>query len=344
MNALEYNIIDNICPDTNHSTHITELFKKNDHITVATPFIMPKFESFFEEITSNETIKNLHLITTLDNDIFALKRKMEGLYSLINTRAIKNNEIICKISISKGLHGKVYIFKKNNQISSAIISSANLTRNGLEKNYEWGVEIFSEEKISSTESNLLGIIKIEELHYKEISAILNKTKEVIDKFNLKEHGDVGFLNEIFDTYAPTTKEKNLDGGKLTPDNSKRYSTSGKEVSYCIIRKGMFVYDIYEQNADDALVKILKACQEIRPDLYFLCEKDKRNKGTKRIFISNNKNGLYNGSKNEQIKPLSDGYFLATCTDNRRKRKITEMVIDIMGLQKDIDINFYFPNS
>jgi len=107
-------------------------------LKIISPFVS---EYFFQKIKSEFSLSNIELITRFSLPDFANGvSKLEALKLLID-----NNAIIFGI---KDLHSKVYIFDDNR----AIISSANLTRNGLNNNFECGILLNSRKEIE----NLLG--------------------------------------------------------------------------------------------------------------------------------------------------------------------------------------------
>ncbi|MES1181370.1 MAG: restriction endonuclease PLD domain-containing protein, partial [Flavobacterium sp.] len=135
---------------------------------IASPFLMTDFSSFLKDINPIQ-LNSLVLITTLTPKSVDQIKKINSLISLIEFPSIKDKTIDCKVCLNNKLHGKVYIFKKNGDYLSAIISSANFTDSGLSFNHEWGVEIFEKETIISLEESILGSIEhynvpFEEMH------------------------------------------------------------------------------------------------------------------------------------------------------------------------------------
>lgn len=81
-----------------------------------------------------------------------------------------------EILIDNSLHGKIYIFKKNNQFKNAIITSANFTTNGLKLNNEWGISFDQSEKIEEITQDLISNIILEPI----TETILKKLKIKLD--------------------------------------------------------------------------------------------------------------------------------------------------------------------
>ena len=125
--------------DNSKSTHLSEvkrLFSGCSEILIASPFItMEAVEQLNNCIP--EVLGSLTLVTTMkakDDDQLRKIPVLLKLYSLLSKRV--SNLLV---RVDDKLHGKVYIGRDNNQFKGAIISSANLTGNGLIYNHEWGV-------------------------------------------------------------------------------------------------------------------------------------------------------------------------------------------------------------
>ena len=76
--------------------------------------------------------------------------------------------MIFDLSINNRLHGKVYIFKKENQLIASVITSANFTNNGLHRNHEWGIEIDDIKEMLQLEKSILGSIEYSSISLQEI--------------------------------------------------------------------------------------------------------------------------------------------------------------------------------
>lgn len=131
--------------------------KNADELVIASPFCFSDFSGFAAEISKGRSINRITLITTLKNEeahakvssLLSFRDEMEGV------------GIEWRVLIDKSLHGKVYIFKENAHPISAIITSANLTNNGMRSNHEWGYLINNKEEITSLEIQMLSDAKYE---------------------------------------------------------------------------------------------------------------------------------------------------------------------------------------
>ena len=135
----------------NHAKRILGLCKDADELVIASPFCFPNFDAFVSDITKDGSIHKITFITTMKKE--EAVEKIEALLSF--RKAMGEHGIDWKIRIDNTLHGKVYIFKKNNAPFAAIITSANLTQHGLELNNEWGCLIEDAKAIEGVEKQLL---------------------------------------------------------------------------------------------------------------------------------------------------------------------------------------------
>lgn len=152
----------------NHFLSILSQSKIADELMIASPFCFPDFSFFAYEIFKAGSIKKLTFITTLKQE--EVYRKVASLISLI--KEMNRVGIEVRMFIDNSLHGKVYIFKKVGTPISAVITSANLTKNGMTTNHEWGYQIDDYETIIFLEKQLLSEVKSE--LQTEALEILNK--------------------------------------------------------------------------------------------------------------------------------------------------------------------------
>lgn len=140
-----------------HGELIQNLLVDGFHdLVFVSPFLTENFDALFKGADFS-SIKSITLVTTLkknDQDQITKPKSLKSFYQLIKAKSPKAK---VKIHIDNSLHGKIYIFKKNNA-QKAIVTSANLTHNGLYHNHEWGVLIEDEKAISQLESEVLECI------------------------------------------------------------------------------------------------------------------------------------------------------------------------------------------
>ena len=178
-----YHIIDNT--QGNHRKEIKHLFSCCSRILIASPFISDEAIGSLKDC-GPEKFEQVVLITTLkakDGDQFKKVPVLLKLYSML-----QQSSSSCKLSIhvDDRLHGKVYIGQSGDRFVGAIISSANFTGNGIERNHEWGVSIDDE-------------LLVENVY----NQVLNDTVRTVDK------GDLEKMKSWFDNHSvkPSLKTK-----------------------------------------------------------------------------------------------------------------------------------------
>lgn len=187
---MTFELIDNLSASNNHSVRIKKLFENSHSVIIASPFLMQGVSGFFEDIDFSE-LKEIQIITTLKPNSFDQIKKIDTLISLIEFPSISNKKIRCQISINNKLHGKVYIFKRNGEYISAIISSANFTDSGLSWNHEWGVEIFDHNEIEKLEKSILSNIDILNITRANVYEMREVITDFITSQPKSEANDIG---------------------------------------------------------------------------------------------------------------------------------------------------------
>lgn len=204
---MSYKIINNFSTTNNHSTRLKELFDNSDSIILVSPFLMTDFADFLGEI-SMSTIKKIHLITALKPKSFDQIKKVSSLISLIEFQNIKDGRVQCQISLNNKLHGKIYIFKKDGDHLSAIVSSANFTDSGLSRNHEWGIEISDKKEIDELEKSIFSSIEFENLSFDDIYSMQDSANEFLAKQPKTEEREID-LN-LTDLLSSTNWTNELD--------------------------------------------------------------------------------------------------------------------------------------
>lgn len=167
------NIIGN--KSSSHAQIIKGLAFRSDELILVSPFCYSDFSDFFQEIV-HEKIKSITLITTIKNDGVAFKAN--ALSSFIDVMNIR--KIAWKIQIDNRLHGKLYFFKNNNEFTHVIITSANLTENGMIRNHEWGYIVDDINDITALYNEVMSGIEIQSLSEDKV----RKLMIAVDEFHL----------------------------------------------------------------------------------------------------------------------------------------------------------------
>ena len=144
-----YHIIDKT--RNKHRKEIKHLFSRCSKILIASPFISDEGIEFLKGCGS-EKFEQVVLITTMRAKDGDQIKKVPVLYSFL-----QHGSSSCKLSvhIDDRLHGKVYIGQRGERFVGAIISSANFTGNGIERNHEWGVYIDDQDKVRNVYNQIL---------------------------------------------------------------------------------------------------------------------------------------------------------------------------------------------
>lgn len=196
-----YHIIDNT--RNNHRKEIKHLFSRCSRILIASPFISDEAIDYLKEC-GLEKFEQVVLITTLkakNGDQFKKVPVLLKLYSML-----QQGSSSCKLSIhvDDRLHGKVYIGQRGDRFVGAIISSANFTGNGIERNHEWGVYIDDQEEVRNVYNQVLeGVVRIVD------KGDLEKMKEWFNehaiKLSPKTNTDLNVLDLVSPQPMPSKK-------------------------------------------------------------------------------------------------------------------------------------------
>lgn len=143
-------ILSNIS-NTNHNSVFFSLCENADEIVMASPFCYPNFVEFANSIKAAGTVGKIVFITTAKND--EIVGKIDSLLSF--RKEMERIGVEWELRVDDGLHGKIYIFKNGGQPFAGIITSANLTHRGMEKNHEWGVQIDDVQLLTDLETQII---------------------------------------------------------------------------------------------------------------------------------------------------------------------------------------------
>ena len=130
---MDYRIIENT--NGKHLQEIKDILKVCDEAVVVSPFITEEAIKALEE--SMGGVKSMTVVTTMKQQDYDQLNKipvLQKLFSIANT-----NLVDLFVKVDNKLHGKVYAGKKDGVYTKAILTSANLTCNGMENHHEWGV-------------------------------------------------------------------------------------------------------------------------------------------------------------------------------------------------------------
>ncbi|GGF88905.1 phospholipase D family protein [Paenibacillus aceti] len=185
-------ILNNI--DSRHFDELKQLVDGTDELHIVSPFLMESFDVFFDEIIASSDVKRVVLVTTLkDNDPDLLK-KADSLHSFLLNCV--THSIAFRVHVDNKLHGKIYIARKNGIPLRGIITSANFTDSGLNKNHEWGVLIEDQESLKKVIADIFNVSS-HALTHEELKGIIEKidnyTENVAAQQKTKIDLEVGHL-------------------------------------------------------------------------------------------------------------------------------------------------------
>lgn len=134
-----------------HSVVFETLCHNADEIVMISPFCYSDFSGFAKMLESYDGIQKVMFVTTLKPD--EVNGKIDSLLSFRDE--MNRIKVQWELHIDNHLHGKIYIFKKDRHPFAGIITSANLTHNGMVSNHEWGCLIDDEQQLAAIEKQVL---------------------------------------------------------------------------------------------------------------------------------------------------------------------------------------------
>lgn len=268
-----------------HKHLLRRILDNSDELLCASPFISSDIEYFFDSLSVSK-IKKLTLLTILKPNDPDQILKVKILPEI--SKYCKFNDIDFELYINNRLHGKVYLFKKNNKITDGIITSANFTENGMEKNLEWGIHLDIKDNLKlynlisdvflSNQNQKITNNQLEKLvsQYKIISKGVSSTNQIhktikLDLLSLLddapeipivENTAKFWLKPIGETYNPVTEDWYFGYKKQALDFSKK-RPSGIHKDDIIIaygvgcRKILSIYRITSNNPHFATTEEIK---------------------------------------------------------------------------------------
>lgn len=154
-----------------HGSHKTSLDKLiancDERLVLVSPFLATRIDSLLSDFDFSG-VKIIELITTFkENDPEQLTKPFQ-LNDFFNFFKEKYPAIKVKVHINNHLHGKLY-FSLSESTNQLIITSANLTQNGLVLNNEWGVEVKEQDVISQAIEEVFENLDVESLSHIQIN-------------------------------------------------------------------------------------------------------------------------------------------------------------------------------
>lgn len=184
---MDYRIIENT--NGKHLHEIKKILKVCDEVVVVSPFITEEAIIALEEAMVG--VKTMTVVTTMKQQDYDQLNKIPVLLKLFSIA--KTNHVDLSVKIDNKLHGKIYAGKKDGAYCRAIVTSANLTGNGMENHHEWGVYINDARIIE-------GICE----------QILSETEMTVDREDLKKMEEWVKAHPVTKLPRPILKDNLLD--------------------------------------------------------------------------------------------------------------------------------------
>lgn len=166
-------IVTNAKKNDHHQT-LCKLAEKSDTLIIVSPFVTDEISKLIDEMT---TIKNITLYTTLQKyDDTA--QKVIVLFKFYEY--CKGKKIDLLIKIDDNLHGKVYLFYDGIKPKGFVLTSGNLTENGLINNHEYGLCIEDADKQKEM-ADILMYVNTYDLSYAQLCEIYDEALKFIKK-------------------------------------------------------------------------------------------------------------------------------------------------------------------
>lgn len=177
---------------SSHGVLVTSLLTEaSSELFFVSPFLTRDFQTLFSK-DDFSSVRSITLVTTLkknDQDQITKPKSLKSFYQLVNAKCPKAK---VKIHIDNSLHGKIYIFKKEN-FQKAIVTSANLTQSGFYNNHEWGLLIDDSKTISQLESEVLECIDYFDITESLVDRLLMYSEQYI---NMLERDNPDWANIV----------------------------------------------------------------------------------------------------------------------------------------------------
>ncbi len=280
-----YQVVNNNSNELNHKEVIEKLTSQSEHLIIASPFLMVDFDAFFKNVDLKK-LNTIKLISTLEPKSYNQLKKIKSLKSFAQSKILKQNKVKVQISINDKLHGKIYIFNTKKE-KKAIITSANFTDSGLEKNHEWGILTTDSDIIDSISNQLTSTSEITKLTLSEIEHLENKCEEYFK-----------------DKAIPSKSGVKLDLTKLLRD--RRIGDRINKKVYDYTTKGFDLVDQIECIIDDKK--------------YFLQRYYKKGKSDKIRIIDEDNSMIRRGDRKDMLRKIIKTYKLDVFLSNKPGRK------------------------
>jgi hypothetical protein len=191
-----------------HKEAFGQLFEGALEVVIS-PYLAKDFASLFDEMNF-EGLNNITLVTTLkkgDQDQLTKPQSLKSFYSTVHEKCPSAK---VTVHVDNKLHGKIYIFKYAQGVK-AIVTSANLTNNGLVANHEWGILIDVETEITDLLEDVLANIEycdITELLVDRLLMFSDQYRRDNPSWSIIEKPTSDILNDVYFHAENSTQNPN----------------------------------------------------------------------------------------------------------------------------------------
>ena len=177
--------------EESHLKTIAQLSCEAEEIIFVSPFIYNDFDRFFEQLEF-KYLRSIQLITTLQPKGNDQLKKPDALFSFIKLLKDTAPSATCRIHFNNKLHGKIYLFEYKPSMSKALVTSANLTDSGLNRNNEWGILIDDQLLIKQLKKEIVDTIEYADVSHELITGKMRyladharqNSKEIVGESNV----------------------------------------------------------------------------------------------------------------------------------------------------------------
>lgn len=185
-----------------HYDYIKGLLLEGNEFHIVSPFLMESFDAFIAEAKKAD-IKYITLTTTLKDNDPDLFHKANSLYSFC-VNCLKEG-IDYSIYIDNQLHGKIYISSTDGVPTQGIVTSANFTNAGLEKNHEWGLILTDQAQVEKIQQEIFSVRGIP-LTAEDIANIIIKIDDYVKQAGIPQKAKIDLMvSNIIDSVEKVDK-------------------------------------------------------------------------------------------------------------------------------------------
>lgn len=189
----------------NHFQRLIGIARNSDTLHMVSPFLMESFDQLFDEL-KDSGVKHIHLVTTLKSNDMDLLRKANALHSFCSGCVL--NGIQYQVYVDNKLHGKIYIASKNGAPTFGILTSANLTESGLNRNHEWGLWL-DDPKIMRELLNQVFSVCSQPLSEEDIQGVIEKVDQYLKTRAEPERPKLDLSVSEFIHYPQASEESDI---------------------------------------------------------------------------------------------------------------------------------------